>query len=946
MAYYLTVYQGDGVSLPFKSKYNLTGFTFTAQFSATTDFASTTTAGSIAYANGQFLLTLTASETNTLGSKYFRVRATKSPDTYYIITGYISYVPNTASTIGSSDIDGNGYLKDEALPSLPGGSASVPDANSTTKGIIQLSGDLGGTSSSPTVPGLIAKYTKPGTGIPESDLASGVVSKLNAVGGGSGTVSDASSTVKGVIQLSGDLGGTSASPTVPGLASKAPIASPTFTGTVGGITKSMVGLGNVDNTSDTNKPVSTAQQTALDAKYVKPGSGIPEVDLSASVQNKLNTITRQVVSEKTANYTIQASDEQSLILFNISSAATLTLPPNSSVVLPIGYWVEVMVTGSGTLSVLGANAAGVAILVPTGFISTPSSKNVRLTVQKVSADTWSVTGPLATGTQPDTSQPVVTPPTSVTTLFSDYFPEADNTVVPTSRWALGVNPSANGSSVVIGNAMRLRTGAVGGYSNQDPISRRAVFTDTADLEISFDFKMVGECYPSVFFRSSRSDDPGAGVGYQYSMGLTRIELVNNYNTTELATNVGSYSQNTWYTVKVRASGSSIKVRFWESAGTEPTVWNSSVTNAFKSAGGYVGFRVAGGGTASSSDAFFRNVKVTTPSSDVATPAPTPGVGFISGLSVNGVDGVDKATLPTASPFYTWRGGSKQIGAVSSWADNGVQTTRKVWALSVDGFGPFPGIFDIAIGGLYPGEGQSWANAASGAYDDMYTESLTTIANYRRGKGNAGTYIRPFHEFNGSWYPWALHNAQEIAYFKQTWIRIWNLKQTIFPEAKLHWSPNRETSGLSIKSTDAWPGDAYVDAVAPDIYFQWPGYTTQAAWDNHLMVTDGTGGPKGIEAWRQFALAHGKPLCLPEWGTNSEPGDPAGPYPPYVDQPIAMKSMLDYLEANQGTGAGQFIYANYFNAAGANDPYSGKFGLYPYTESPNAAAAYKAWHTAR
>jgi hypothetical protein len=41
---------------------------------------------------------------------------------------------------------------------------------------------------------------------------------------------------------------------------KANIASPTFTGTVGGITKSMVGLGNVDNTSDANKPISTATQ--------------------------------------------------------------------------------------------------------------------------------------------------------------------------------------------------------------------------------------------------------------------------------------------------------------------------------------------------------------------------------------------------------------------------------------------------------------------------------------------------------------------------------------------------------------------------------------------------------------------------------------------------------------------------------------------------------------
>ena len=50
------------------------------------------------------------------------------------------------------------------------------------------------------------------------------------------------------------------------LALKAPLASPTFTGTVGGITASMVGLGSVNNTSDAAKPVSTAQQSALDLK--------------------------------------------------------------------------------------------------------------------------------------------------------------------------------------------------------------------------------------------------------------------------------------------------------------------------------------------------------------------------------------------------------------------------------------------------------------------------------------------------------------------------------------------------------------------------------------------------------------------------------------------------------------------------------------------------------
>lgn len=60
---------------------------------------------------------------------------------------------------------------------------------------------------------------------------------------------------------------------------KAPIASPTFTGTVGGVTKAMVGLGNVDNTSDADKPISTATQAALDLKV---GSGTLSTSIISS----------------------------------------------------------------------------------------------------------------------------------------------------------------------------------------------------------------------------------------------------------------------------------------------------------------------------------------------------------------------------------------------------------------------------------------------------------------------------------------------------------------------------------------------------------------------------------------------------------------------------------------------------------------------------------------
>ena len=50
---------------------------------------------------------------------------------------------------------------------------------------------------------------------------------------------------------------------------KAPKESPTCIGAVDGSTKLMMGLGNAYNAPDANKPTSTATQSALDAKAAK-----------------------------------------------------------------------------------------------------------------------------------------------------------------------------------------------------------------------------------------------------------------------------------------------------------------------------------------------------------------------------------------------------------------------------------------------------------------------------------------------------------------------------------------------------------------------------------------------------------------------------------------------------------------------------------------------------
>jgi hypothetical protein len=69
---------------------------------------------------------------------------------------------------------------------------------------------------------------------------------------------------------------------------KAPINNPTFTGTVGGISKTMVGLGNVDNTSDAGKPISTATQTELDNKLNKTDTSTMLENYRTGLDNKLN----------------------------------------------------------------------------------------------------------------------------------------------------------------------------------------------------------------------------------------------------------------------------------------------------------------------------------------------------------------------------------------------------------------------------------------------------------------------------------------------------------------------------------------------------------------------------------------------------------------------------------------------------------------------------------
>lgn len=96
---------------------------------------------------------------------------------------------------------------------------SLPEANSSTKGILPLSLDLGGTSNFPRVVGI------QGRAIQNVEPSDGYVLTWDALNTqwypaeASASVSDATDMVKGIIQLAGDLSGTADTPFVVGIGS-------------------------------------------------------------------------------------------------------------------------------------------------------------------------------------------------------------------------------------------------------------------------------------------------------------------------------------------------------------------------------------------------------------------------------------------------------------------------------------------------------------------------------------------------------------------------------------------------------------------------------------------------------------------------------------------------------------------------------------------------------
>ena len=186
---------------------------------------------------------------------------------------------------------------------------------------------------------------------------------------------------------------------------KAPLESPTFTGTVSGITKAMVGLSNVANTADLAKPISTATQEALDTKVstatfsttMATKANVADVELKA---NATDLALKAPLESPTFTGTVSGITKAMIGLSNVANTADLAKPISTATQEALDT--KVSTATFSTTVATKANFTDVALKAPlesptfTGTVSGITKAMVGLSDVENTAD---LAKPISTATQ-------------------------------------------------------------------------------------------------------------------------------------------------------------------------------------------------------------------------------------------------------------------------------------------------------------------------------------------------------------------------------------------------------------------------------------------------------------------------------------------------------------------------------------------------------------------
>jgi len=223
-----------------------------------------------------------------------------------------------------------------------------------------------------------------------------------------------------------------------------------------------------------------------------------------------------------------------------------------------------------------------------------------------------------------------------------------------------------------------------------------------------------------------------------------------------------------------------------------------------------------------------------------------------------------------------------------------------------------------------------------------------------------TIIRLGHEFNAGFYPWhLLHNNTQVdssgkkfddrpENFVALWQLCVNTMRAVPGAANVKFCWNGANNSVPYPISDAYPGDAYVDYVATDVYDQaWLGsssypYTTnvypygadaltrqQNAWNNWIYQGSGQ---NGISYWKAIAVAHNKPFAIGEWGLAGRTDGQGG-----MDNPYFIQQMYNFIQ----DPANNVAFHVYFDIhAGDGDHQLCSYSTTDVSAFPNSAALFR------
>ena len=204
---------------------------------------------------------------------------------------------------------------------------------------------------------------------------------------------------------------------------KAPLASPTFTGTVtlptGTVTSAMILDGTIVNADiDASAAIALSKLATSTAGniIVYNSSGVPtsvtesgdvtisdtgvtaiasgvivNADISATAAIDLGKLADVSTNAQTASYTLVLADKNKVVEMGVGSANNLTVPLNSSVAFPVGSQINILQTGAGQTTI-----------VATGGVTINATPGLKMRAQwsyatliKRATDTWVLVGDIS-----------------------------------------------------------------------------------------------------------------------------------------------------------------------------------------------------------------------------------------------------------------------------------------------------------------------------------------------------------------------------------------------------------------------------------------------------------------------------------------------------------------------------------------------------------------------